>query len=188
MNTVNSIALRMGAQAYNSETSDKMQSAMSALSTALYNANTRPENKGKTVGEILKSEAFQKDISASINDFKGASKSMLDEIGKQLGISQSNMTTLEQKLSGVVAKTGEIVKPAISKAETGFSNIGSKVSEKVNNFIQNVTGTVNVTHTVDLKGLNDQSILGQIFTSPTANAAIDSRVHADVRDFTTTKK
>ena len=188
MNTVNSIALRMGAQAYNSETSDKMQSAMSDLSTALYNANTRPENKGKTVGEIMKSEAFQKDISASINDFKGASKSMLDEIGKQLGISQSNMTTLEQKVSGVVAKAGEIVKPAISKVETGLSNIGSKASEKVNNFIQNVTGTVNVTHTVDLKGLNDQSILGQIFTSPTANAAIDSRVHADVRDFTTTKK
>lgn len=176
MNTVNSIALRMGAQAYNSEASTKMQSAMSALSAALYDANTNPQNKGKTVGEIMQSESFKKDISTSINDFKGASKAMMDDIGKQLGISQSNMSKFETTVSNVFDKGKAIVSPVLTKAETGLGNIGSKVSEKVNNFIQNVTGNVNVTHTIVGNPFPAGSLGNQIINDPNVNAHIDSRI------------
>jgi len=176
MNTVNSIALRIGARAYNSESSNKLQEAMSALSTALYNANTNPENKGKSLGQVMQSEAFKKDINASMEAFKGASDAMLDEVGKQMGINNQAMDSFKKGVGAVYDKTKSILSPIISKAETGISNIGSKVSEKVGNFVQNVTGNLTVTHNFTGLSFPPGSVGNLVINDPNVNAHFDTKI------------
>ena len=176
MNTVNSIALRIGARAYNSESSNKLQEAMSALSTALYNANTNPENKGKSLGQVMQSEAFKKDINASMEAFKGASDAMLNEVGKQMGISDQAMDSFKKGIGAVYDKTKSILSPIISKAETGISNIGSKVSEKVGNFVQNVTGNLTVTHNFTGLSFPPGSVGNLVINDPNVNAHFDTKI------------
>jgi len=176
MNTVNSIALRIGARAYNSESSNKLQEAMSALSTALYNANTNPENKGKSLGQVMQSEAFKKDINASMEAFKGASDAMLNEVGKQMGISDQAMDSFKKGIGAVYDKTKSVLSPIISKAETGISNIGSKVSEKVGNFVQNVTGNLTVTHNFTGLSFPPGSVGNLVINDPNVNAHFDTKI------------
>ena len=176
MNTVNSIALRIGARAYNSESSNKLQEAMSALSTALYNANTNPENKGKSLGQVMQSEAFKKDINASMEAFKGASDAMLNEVGKQMGISDQAMDSFKKGIGAVYDKTKSVLSPIISKAETGISNIGSMVSEKVGNFVQNVTGNLTVTHNFTGLSFPPGSVGNLVINDPNVNAHFDTKI------------
>jgi len=176
MNTVNSIALRIGARAYNSESSNKLQEAMSALSTALYNANTNPENKGKSLGQVMQSEAFKKDINASMEAFKGASDAMLNEVGNIMGISNQTMDSFEKGIGAVYDKTKSVLSPIISKAETGISNIGSKVSEKVGNFVQNVTGNLTVTHNFTGLSFPPGSVGNLVINDPNVNAHFDTKI------------
>jgi hypothetical protein len=193
MHTVNSIALRLGAKAYNSESSDALQKAMSALSTALYNANTNPENKGKSIGQVMQSESFKKDINSSLEDFRNAGGTMLTEIGQELGITGNKMDELKKYIAALFGKAKSVVSPAITKAETGISAIGSKISEKVGNFEQNVKGNLTVTHNFTGLSFPPGSVGDLVIKDPNLKAHIDTTIQQTLqakqsgRDYTMQK-
>ena len=177
MNTVNSIALKIGANAYSSKESENMQKAMSAISGALSEARSNPANKDKSISEIVKTDAeFRKKMTESGQAFKDAGAAMLSDIQKELGINNSTMNAITNVAGSIVNKGKEIYNKVEPKVASGYENIKNKVSEKASNFIQNVTGNITVTHNVTGLNLTPGSLGSHIINDPTVNAHIDTKI------------